>query len=103
MASQEEMSARALCPRCNRPLVETRVKTAIWQGDRMAVVEDIPALVCGTCGEQFYDEDVSDALRQLNEDGFPLKEASRTIEVPVFTLDGRIRTRVPLPEDTYVD
>lgn len=79
------------------------MRTAIWQGDRLAVVEDIPALVCRSCGEQYYDDDVSEALRRLNEAGFPDAEARAIIEVPVFSLEGRIRKRKPLPEDTYVD
>jgi YgiT-type zinc finger domain-containing protein len=103
MASQEQAPVHALCPRCNLVLVEASAKTAVWQGDRVAIVEDIPAMACNACGEQYYDEDVSDALRKLNEDRFPRSAADRTIEVPVFSLKGRIRTRVPLPEDTYVD
>jgi len=92
-----------LCPHCRDPLTSTAVNTAIWQGDDVALVEDIPALVCQTCGEQFYDDDVSDALRKLSENGFPESEAEKTIEVPVFSLKGRIRKRGELPEDTYVD
>jgi YgiT-type zinc finger domain-containing protein len=93
----------ALCPRCNQLLTQMNVRTAIWQKDRLAVVEDIPALVCSTCTDQFYDDDVSDALRSLNEKGFPPEEAERTIEVPIFSLRERIRKRKPLSEDTYVD
>lgn len=81
------------------------VKTAIWRGEHLAIVEDIPAHVCGTCMEQFYDEDVSDALRRLSESGFPASDAKREIVVPVFSLEGRIpvRSRADLPEDTFVD
>lgn len=79
------------------------MRTAIWQGDRLAVVEDVPAHVCPECREQFYDDDVSDALRRLNEAGFPEADAERVIEVPVFSLEGRIRRRKELPEDVYVD
>lgn len=66
-------------------------------------MEGIPALVCWDCGDQYYDDDVSEAIRRLNEDGFPEAEAARTELVHVFTLEGRIRKRAPLPEDTYVD
>lgn len=84
-------------------LGESHVRTAIWQGDRLAVVEDVPAHACRDCGEQFYDDDVSEALRRLSEAGFPPGEAERTIVVPVFTLRERIRKRMNLPEDTYVE
>ena len=79
------------------------VRTTVWREDRVAIVEDIPAHVCDSCVEQFYDEDVSDALRRLVEKGLPAEDAQREITVPVFSLEGRIRKRKQLPEDTYVD
>lgn len=81
------------------------VRTAIWMGDRLAVVEDIPALTCPTCVEQFYDDAVSDALRRLTESGFPAEDAVREVLVPVFSLEGRIVRRPPPPEeaDFHVD
>ena len=84
-------------------MIEKTVRTAIWQGDRVAIVEDIPAQACHSCLEQFYDADVSDALRRLAEDGFPAEDAQREIAVPVFSLQGRIKKRKAIPEDSYVD
>jgi len=92
------------CPRCEGQAIATTVRTAIWRADdSLAIVEDIPARVCNQCMEQYYDEDVSDALRLLMEAGFPAGDAKKVITVPVFSLDGRIRQRVELPEDTYLD
>ena len=91
------------CLRCGQVLVVKTVRTTIWQGDRVAIVEDIPAHVCSSCLEQYYDEDVSDALRRLTEEGFPGEAVEREILVPVFSLEGRIRTRKALPEDSHVD
>ncbi len=99
--SSEQTGAN--CPRCQQTLVAKTVKTAIWQGDRVAIVEDIPAHVCGSCLEQFYDDDVSDALRRLAEQGFPAEAAEKEIRVPVFSLKGRVRKRKAIPEDSYVD
>jgi YgiT-type zinc finger domain-containing protein len=79
------------------------VRTTFWREDRPAIIEDIPAQVCGSCMEQFYDEDVSDALRGLAEEGFPVEAAQKEIVVPVFSLKGRIRQRVPLPDDCLLD
>ena len=90
------------CPRCGEPLAAQTVRTAIWQGERLAVVEDIPAFVCSGCLEQFYDDDVSDALRRLTEHGFPADGALREITVPVFTLEGRVRRSVGT-EDADLD
>jgi hypothetical protein len=53
--------------------------------------------------EQFYDDDVSEALRRLAEEGFPSAKAAREIRVPVFSLAGRLPPRPVLPDDTYVD
>jgi YgiT-type zinc finger domain-containing protein len=68
----------------------SRVKTAIWEGDRLFVVEDIPAQVCDSCLEQFYDDEITDAIRRLMEGGFPSAKVKREILVPIFSLDGRI-------------
>ena len=84
-------------------MVAKTMRTAIWQGDRVAIVEDIPALVCGQCSEQFYDDPVSDALRRLAEDGFPAHAATSEILVPVFSLKDRIQKPKQMPEDVYVD
>jgi YgiT-type zinc finger domain-containing protein len=94
---------QAPCPRCGAALTATSVRTTIWQGDRVAIVEDIPAHVCAACLEQFYDDDVSDALRRLAEQGFPAQAAVRHLTVPVFSLTGRVRPRAPMPDDTLVD
>ena len=91
------------CPRCGEPLVASTVKTAVWQGDQVALIEDIPAHICSGCLEQFYDDDVSDAMRRLAETGFPAAEATRQMSVPVFSLAGRIRQRAEMPDDSFVD
>ena len=94
-----ETSAQiALCPRCDEPMRPATVRTVIWKGDHLFVVEDIPAQVCDSCIEQFYDEDVTDALRRLTEENFPAAEAKREAIVPVFSLAGRIRIRMAAPD-----
>ena len=92
-----------LCPRCDTPMRAAVVKTSIWCGESLFVVEDIPARVCGSCKEQFYDEDTTDALRRLVQGGFSSAEARREILVPVFSLEGRIK-RAPVifdPNEPY--
>jgi YgiT-type zinc finger domain-containing protein len=78
------------------------VKTVIWQNDKLFVVEDIPAQVCGSCFEQYYDDSVTDALRRLTEDNFPAAEIKREELVPFFSLTGRIQTRMaPVDYEQY--
>ena len=84
-------------------MVEKMVRTAVWQGERVVIIEDIPAQACDSCLEQFYDADVSDALRRLAEDGFPAEGAQREIAIPDFSLQGRIRKSKAIPDDSYVD
>ena len=101
---EESVAApREACPRCGGSLSASTVRTTIWQGEQVAIVEDIPAHVCDTCLEQFYDDNVSEALRRLAEEGFPAAKAEREIRVPVFSLAGRIISRPTLPDDTFVD
>lgn len=87
------------CPRCNQVMRADTVRTAIWREDRLVVVEDIPAQVCDSCIEQFYDDETTEALRRLMEEGFPSAEATRELIVPIFSLQSRIRRRTPAPGD----
>ncbi len=84
-----------MCPRCDKPMHAALVKTAIWRDERVFLIENIPAQVCDSCMDQYYDEDVADALRRLAEDGFPSAEIKREVLVPVFSLEKRIKRPSP--------
>lgn len=62
------------------------VRSAFWHEDRLVVVEDIPAAVCGSCHEQFYDDLTVMRIDFLRGDGFPAEKARGELRVPVFTL-----------------
>jgi len=80
--------AFATCTQCGGgELHETRVRSAFWEGDRLVVVEDIPALVCSACGEQFFDDNTAIRLDLLRGAGFPDAMARSELRVPVFCLD----------------
>jgi YgiT-type zinc finger domain-containing protein len=87
----------APCLRCGNRLREGPVRTAIWKAERLVVVEDIPALICDACFEQYYDDDVADALRRLTQDDLETAVPKRTEVVPVFSLEGRLPP--PKPDD----
>ena len=91
------------CPRCSREMRSASVKTAVWREERLFVVEDIPAQVCDSCMEQFYDEETTEALRRLTEEGFSSIEAKREILVPIFSLEGQIRKSTSSEKEVYVD
>ena len=93
----------APCPRCEQAMRPAKVKTAIWREDRLFVVEDIPAQVCDACMEQFYDDDTTDVLRRLTEEGFASIAPKREIQVPIYSLDGLIVARTPSDDEIYAD
>lgn len=74
------------CPECQS--TDTRnapVRSAFWHDDRLVVVEDVPALVCNACGEQFYDDGTVLLIDRMRRTGFPPEEAIRELKVPVFS------------------
>jgi len=74
------------CANCGSVNVSiSHVRSAFWQDDRLVVVEDIPALVCGACAEQFYDDATVVGLDLLRGGGFPAEQASAELRVPVFS------------------
>ncbi|MBI4787428.1 MAG: YgiT-type zinc finger protein [Chloroflexi bacterium] len=79
------------CPRCENPMRSGLVKTTMVIRDQLYMVEDVQAMICDECVEQFYDEDTTDALRRLTQDGFPPAEVVREILVPVYSLKPRMQ------------
>jgi len=67
----------------------SHVHSAFWQDDRLVVVEDIPAFVCGACAEQFYDDATVVGLDLLRGEGFPSEKARAELRVPVFSFGDR--------------
>lgn len=81
----------ARCGQCgSEQMHETQVRSAFWHGERLVVVEDIPAVVCGVCREQFYDDATVVLLDLLRGEGFPEDKAQGELTVPVFSLRGRL-------------
>ncbi len=84
MDATQQLSA--LCPACGS--TNTRhacVRSAFWHNDRLVVIEDVPALVCNTCGEQFYDDAAVRMIDRTRENGFPPEDAVGELRVPVFS------------------
>ena len=100
---EETSSPPVPCPRCSQEMRSATVKTAVWREDNLFVVEDIPARVCDSCMEQFYDVETTEALRRLTEGGFSYVSAKREILVPIYSLEGQIRKRTSSEEEVHVD
>lgn len=90
-SAAKEVIETATCPQCGGPTRVARARTNMWKGDRLIVVEDIPAHMCDRCGEQYYSELVADALRTLLQDELETAKPKREMVVPVHSFEGRIK------------
>ena len=82
--------SQVTCTNCGSTKVSaSHVRSAFWQDDRLVVVEGIPALVCGACAEQFYDDNTVVGLDLLRGEGFPAEKARAELRVPVFSFGDR--------------
>ncbi|HUL94073.1 MAG TPA: YgiT-type zinc finger protein [Burkholderiales bacterium] len=88
--------AAATCTSCGGMDVHSAVvRSAFFEGERLVVVEGIPALVCETCGEQFYDDATVVVLDLLRGEGFPEHRARSELRVPVFSFTDRPAPKEP--------
>ena len=88
----------AECPQCGSTRLQmSDIKSAFWQGERLVVVEDIPALTCEACGERFFDDSTVTKLDLLQAGGLP---SERFLNVPVFAFGScpGLRPTEPLEE-----
>lgn len=79
------------CPRCgSTKLREALLKSTFWHDARLVVVDNIPAIVCESCGERFLGNATSATLDLMRERGFPVDEATSHMHVAVFSFSHRI-------------
>jgi YgiT-type zinc finger domain-containing protein len=84
----------AQCGNCGSQNIHgARVRSAFWHDDRLVVIEDIPAIVCEACHEQFYDDGTVMVLDLLRGDGFPPEKARGELRVPVFSFRDRVPSK----------
>jgi YgiT-type zinc finger domain-containing protein len=89
MDSDQPITER--CSNCGSANLRTkRTRSAFWHDDRLVVVEDVPAIVCDNCHEQFYDDNTVVILDLLRGEGYPPEKARRELRVPVFSFDDRL-------------
>lgn len=90
-AMEWQGSAPAACGQCGgSDLVSDTVRSAFFEGERLVVVEGIPALVCRGCGAQYFDDQTVMVLDLLRGDGFPADRAAAEMSVPVFRFGDRL-------------
>ena len=81
----------AQCANCGSQSIHgARVRSAFWHDERLVVVDDIPAVVCDDCHEQFFGDGAIVVLDLLRGDGFPAEKARSELRVPVFSFNDRM-------------
>lgn len=89
--------AALTCKYCGFDTHEDVIKAAIWTNKGLIVVEDIPARLCDGCGEQFFEEEITQKIQNVLK--CPLTKAKRQIRVPVYFLSqGRAAKQQRHPE-----
>mgnify|MGYP001581923252 CR=1 FL=1 len=71
------------CNICHGQVEEELTSYTRWLEGRLIVVENVPAWVCGQCGETYYDPDVVEHLQTVIWSNRP---PARMIETPVYDL-----------------
>lgn len=88
---ETEKQPAARCNNCGSDRIHTaNVKSAFWHDERLVVVEDVPAVICDNCHEQYFDDRTIAVFDLLRGDGFPPEKASGELRVPVFSFRDRI-------------
>ncbi len=74
-----------VCKNCDaEELRSDWISTALWRGDELVVVRNIPAMVCPNCGEEFVNAQTALGLNQMTDNGFSHEFAADDMIVPVF-------------------
>lgn len=53
------------CSACGTALMEANITYEIIVRDELFQIEDVPALVCRSCGEEWIDEEVKQNLERM--------------------------------------
>ena len=69
------------CYLCGGSTAKKRVTAENWWGEELVLVQDVPAWVCETCGEAYFEADVCLELDRLRESPPP---TLKTLQVPVY-------------------
>ncbi len=70
------------CRFCGGDTALECVTAETWWRGTLALVENVPAQVCQTCGEQYFSAATWRALEQRRE---RTPESRRTVQVPVYS------------------
>lgn len=69
------------CDVCRAAVTEGKTKLTVELDDKLVVVENVPAKVCGQCGERLFSPDT---VEKLQKTVWEQNDPVRIIETPVF-------------------
>lgn len=71
------------CYFCRKGILEDKKVTVDFRwGDKLIVIEEVPAKVCNECGEKYYSAEVSKQMEKIAIEG----KKEEIIEVPLVRL-----------------
>lgn len=79
-----------MCQDCDKRLEERMVKLALWIGEELVLLEDVPASVCSGCGKKYFSFEATEAIQEL---GITTLRSERKIEVPLFSFAELIKDK----------
>ncbi len=65
MTGRKEKNKIKKCPLCSGGMSDGTTATSFFIGERIIVVKDVPAEVCGDCGEAYMKSIVVDRIETL--------------------------------------
>ncbi len=82
--TESEAKAGETCYFCSRGILEERRVTVDFRwGDRLVIIENVPAKVCNECGERYYTAKVVREMEQIAKE----ERKERELCVPVVALE----------------
>jgi YgiT-type zinc finger domain-containing protein len=83
-----EQKKEADCSVCGGRLKATRIVYTQVIGDKIYIIEEVPAEVCEQCGEEYLSPDTVDAIQAAIEETEPIKK----VLVPVYQLQPSLKS-----------
>ncbi|WAM31947.1 type II toxin-antitoxin system MqsA family antitoxin [Caldicellulosiruptor naganoensis] len=56
------------CPLCRTEMKEGKIKHIVDVGNQTVIIKNVPALVCGQCGEAYLDDETALKLEKIVEE-----------------------------------
>jgi YgiT-type zinc finger domain-containing protein len=83
---QENLQSKSVlqCKYCACDTNEDVIKAAFWTNIGLILIENIPAQLCEECGEQFFEEEITQRIQKVIKN--PVAKAKRQIRVPAYSL-----------------